>query len=391
MAQSRIPGPVRTADGMGAARTPGPFGRNDAADPDVTWCRGGDAPGSLGTGADGAAPLASSPSEDFLVALVDEGRVIGQIRRAAFLRASLEEADRGVEAHIAAGPQGVDLRAAQIRGELLQRWVLAKQTSGATLLDFCSELAQSNEDVFEALMARHAAHRAQARQRARMIGTAGMVISGIGFGATVFRKVLGELPPVKPVGWAIDLATETAIARIDAFFGVTQPGASRRTPQQAEFEKLIGELNKLMAGQIAEHAEGAMLAKIERIHQLAEQLGPEATKLERIERELGGVLAKLDRLHRSPRHGVPSWRGRARRAAQSARRLKGMLEAQRAVLAPLQRAARVAGAGGGTALKAARWAGEHGAGRMVGAAFVANDVVEAYRRWQRELASFSGD
>jgi len=192
MGQSRVPGPVRTGGGTVAARTPGPFGRNDAADPDVAWCRGGDTPGSVGTGADGAAPLACAPSEDFVVSLVDEGRVIGQIRRAAFLRASLEEADRGVEAHIEAAAHGVEQRAAQIRGELLLRWVRAKQTSGATLLDFCRELAQSNDDVFEALMARYAGYRAQERRRARRLGTAGMVISGIGFAAIVVRKVLAS-------------------------------------------------------------------------------------------------------------------------------------------------------------------------------------------------------
>lgn len=383
MGASRTPGPVAANGRALPARTPGPFGRNDAADPDAAMCVAGDSPGPLGWGADLASPEPAEPNMSVAVTLVDEGRVIGQIRRAAFLRASLEEAARGMDAHIAAGSQGVELRAAQLRAELLARWVRAKQASGEAVLGFCTELAQTNADDFDALMDRYAGHVTRGQRRAKAIGYGGMVVSTLGFAATVTRKVVADL--TGPVGWGIDLTTEAAIAGIDATYAVTQPGEAAKSPTEAELEKLLEELRNEMLEKLGEHALDSTIAKIERIYVLAERLGPESAKLARIEGELGGVLAKLEVLEKAGKRR----RGALRRAAQSAKRLKALLEAQRAVVAPVRAAAAAVGAAGTKPLKAARWVAEHGGGRLVGVAFIAKDVTEAYQRWRSELAAFS--
>lgn len=383
MGASRTPGPVASHGRALPARTPGPFGRNDAADPDAPMCVAGDSPGPLGFGADLASPEPAEPNMSLAVTLVDEGRVIGQIRRAAFLRASLEEAARGMDAHIAAGSQGVELRAAQIRAELLVRWVRARQASGDAVLDFCAELAQANADDFDALMDRYAGHVTRGQRRAKWIGYGGMVVSTLGFGATVTRKVVADL--TGPVGWGIDLTTEAAIAGIDAAYAVTPPGQAAKSPSEAQLEKLLEEVRNEMLEKVGEQALDSTLAKVERIYELAERLGPESEKLARVEAELGGVLAKLEVLEKAGKRR----RGALRRATQSAKRLKALLQAQRAAIAPVRRAAAVAGAAGAKPLKAARWVAEHGGGKLVGVAFIAKDVTEAYQRWRRELAAFA--
>lgn len=383
MGASRTPGPVKAQGRVLPACTPGPFGRNDAADPDAPMCVAGDSPGPLGFGADLACVDPPEPVASFPVTLVDEGRVIGQIRRAAFLRASLEEAARGMDAHIAAGTRDVELRAAQLRGELLSRWARARQAGGDAVLEFCRDLAQANADDFDALMDRYAGHVARGQRRVKAIGYAGMVVSTVGFAATVARKVVAER--LGPVGWGIDVTTEVAIAGIDALYGVTEPGEAAKSPSEAELDKLLDEVRDEMLQHTGEHVLDSTIAKLERIYQLAERMGTESARFARIEGELGGALARLEMLENEGRRR----RGALRRAGNSARRLKALLESQRAVLAPVRRAAAVVGAAGARPLKAARWVADHGGGKLVGAVFVAKDVTQAYQRWRRELAAFS--
>jgi hypothetical protein len=388
MGATRVPLSIDPAlGGAASGRTPGPAGWQDAAETDAMMCLVVDTPGPVGTGGDAGATEPLQAQGGFDVVLIDEAKVVRRIGHAAFIRASLALARRDVSAAIGSGSAPLQPEIARLRQVILAEWVAARRTSGERMLEFVAELAESIERDTRALLGLYQGEVESGQRWARGLGYAGMVVATVAFGATVVRKVASNL--TGPVGFGIDVVTDVAIAGIDK---VVTPDP-KMSVIEAEFEMLVSDLGN----KAKEEAPEAVAARIDRIYELAEKFGPEMARFGELQAELDAKLAHLESLERTApqQRKAAWWVTQNRRLVSQVKRLRALLVTQRAVVAPLRAAARVAAVGGQGIGDAARWAHRSGvataAGRTAGVVFLAADVTSAYERWHAQVTALSTD
>ena len=388
MGATRVPLSIDPAVGGAASRrTPGPVGWQDAAENDAQMCLVVDTPGPVGTGGDAGSTEPLHAQDGFDVVLIDEAKVVRRISHAAFIRASLEQARRDVSAAIDSGAAQLQPESDRLRQALLAEWVAARRVSGEAMLDFVAELAERVDRDSRELLGLYQGEVERGQSRAQVIGYAGMVVATVAFGATLVRKVVSNL--TGPVGFGIDVATDVAVAGIDKAL-TPDPKVSA---YEAAFEAAIADLGN----KAKEEAPAVLAARIDRIYELAQKLGPETARLAELQAELDAKLARLETLASSaPQQRKAAWWVKQnRRLISQVKRLRALLETQRAVIAPLRTAARAAAVGGQRLGDAARWAqrtgAAKGAGRVAGVVFLAADVASAYERWNAQMAALHTD
>lgn len=388
MGATRVPLSIDPAvGGTASSRTPGPAGWQDAAESDAPMCLVVDTPGPVGTGGDSGSTEPLHTQGGFEVVLIDEAKVVRRIGHAAFIRASLAQARRDVSSAISASSADLKLDADRERRSILEAWAAARRVSGEAMLDFVAELAASIDRDTRELLGLYQGEVESTQRWGRVAGYAGMVVSTVAFGATVVRKVASNL--TGPVGFGIDVTTDVAIAGIDKLL-TPDP---KMSVIEAEFEMLVSDLGN----KAKEEAPEAIAARVDRIYELAEKFGPEMARFGELQAELDAKLAHLESLERTApqQRKAAWWITQNRRLVSQVKRLRALLVTQRAVVAPLRAAARVAAVGGQGIGDAARWAHRTGvasaAGRTAGVVFLAADVTSAYERWLKELTALGSN
>lgn len=336
------------------ARTPGSLGYCDATEPGRDGCAG-DTPGPVGYGEDAGACFDTVSSEEPAVLFcIDERRVLGLMRKHAYLSAELKHAKRSGREVDLGERRVVEADQSRILAETMQEYAAARQAGGDALLAFVENLVERSNQKQADLQRMFGMAIAAGERDARMWGRLGMVVATVNLGATVTRKVVAEM--TGPVGWGIDVATDVAVEGINAY----GKGPDKQLMAEIaklreelgkkgveEFDEVVEALHKLQAGDVTEEYVESLIKRVEHLEARVERLGK---------------VAK------------PMKKRRYRQAVEELKRLKPLLVRHKAALLPV---------------RGARWLAKKGGKEVVGAVFLAADLTEAFETWYSQVQQFS--
>ena len=354
------------------ARTPGTLGVKDGAEPSRLLCMPGDTPGAVGVGGDTAAQLSSAGGlrqhnraswpmteygDEIEIHLIEEKRIVGWMRRAAYVRAALQFASEDIQRHAKDDSTRVDSERDRLMAVFQLEWDQAKRTDADAVWSFCEQVRQSADEDFARLMRLYGAEGKAAQEIAARWGTAGRIVSTVHLTATVFRKLLSTIP--NPIGWGIDVATDMAEAGIGAYTAADRdPGAAAAA---AEIQTLAKELAKKGVEDADELAD--ILAGLSGLNLVEAEAAQIERRVATLQRKLTRRLAKY-----------AANRAVVRDLEVLLTKTKSILIRRKAVLLPL---------------KGMRLFARKGLGAAAGHMFIALDVAEAFTEWEKNMRAFS--
>lgn len=379
MGTTRIPvqGLFPAPANMCVARSPGPLGWNDAADPNARVCLAGDTPGPAGTGSDaGAALLFSEPRScdlAFPALAVDLGRLTRFVYTVAYAEATDRATTRGFgsgelqhgeEARIEAEARSAADAVMEQFQESLAKGPLAVQEFIAALEDRKARARASLDNKFAE------AHRA----RNRWVSVLGGIVKGLSvvkFAATTTIKTvsftLSALPKAANAPAAamtgIDIVYSAALAANRQL----QSPAADKTVQGVVVEEtaknvlqeLVGELNALVASGVMTRDEKNKLEGL---------IGNYRGNAEKLKAQIAELEKKVLKSIEAGQTGKKT----AQVSRQLEKRLASLRQLREKSLARLAQ----------NPLRSA--AVKHGAGQTLSLVFLASEVSDAYREAAEE-------
>ena len=343
--------------GVTPARSGGPLGSNDAADPDAMVCVAGDTPGPLGSGWDsGDESLSTEPNSceaEFPVIAVDMERVSKLLYAVAYAEASNNAASLGFwSSEIDLGDmQQVKTTAAMGADRLMDQLVEAMGMGPQAVQDFLADAERRKQNAASRLKAKFDEAQAAGQRSVERWGQVIRFCSNVKFISTVSVKTLGVFTGWGGAGVDIIYTAATDLLSIEDSKGVLAVGLEEGG------EEIVGKINELVA------EKGIMTAK-ER-NQLQGWLGNYKGNAEKIHKQ-------LDKLENQIAQRLEKGKSASSQTTRRLKKLKALKALRNKTAGKLVRSA-------GTYKK--------GLGKAASLAFLAKDVSEAWDQLQTEHAA----
>jgi hypothetical protein len=279
---------------MTPARTRGPMGVQDAADPQAGLCLAGGTPGPVGTGGDRASLQCSLDSASWELAIPVLSVDMGQMQRLLFAVAYAEAADRAAtrrrySAEVELGDPAQVQDAARQRVEVLMDELRhAMQRGPEALHAFVAAQEQARERARASLDGKFGEAADDRDFKTAVLGACVKLLSLAKFGSTVFIKTASI--STGGAGLAIDLAYSGVQAGIEQAY----VPVGDRSVLGVVGEETTGNIMEMLAEEVNQaHAEGLMTREEKNIidgmignyrgnaRKLAEQIKKLEAKLQR--------------------------------------------------------------------------------------------------------------
>ena len=348
------------ASGVTPARSCGPLGANDAADPEAMTCMYGDTPGALGIGNDSANVCISPPEPnyceiDFPVVTIDMEKMRRILYAVAYAEAANATAKQSFwSSEVELGdPQQVKDMASKVADSLMDQLLEAMKSGPEAVQDFLTAAEKRKENSTALLKAKLDEELAAGRRSVERWGNAIKFCANVKFVSTVSVKTLGVFTGFGGAGIDIVYSAVEDATSIGDSKGVVAVG------MQEGGEEIVGKINELIA-------ERGLMTQKER-NQMQGWLSNYKGNAAKIHKQLDKIQSQIEqRLKKGKSAG-----------GRQAHRLKKLNKLKELRLKTAGKLARSAG----TYKKAL--------GKTVSLVFLAKDVSEAWEQLEREHAAAS--